>query len=63
MRRSLTANSQQLNFSDEPREQNSVVNASTEENFSTAAELFDAHPESLEDIFDSELEAGLTGSF
>ena len=34
----------------------STTNVSTKDSFSTAAELFDAHPESLDEVFDFELE-------
>ena len=38
-----------------------AANVSTKEPFSTAAELFDAHPESLDDVFDFEFEETFAG--
>ena len=42
-------------------EQHPVTNVSTNDSFSTAAALFDAHPESLDEIFDFELDDSLAG--
>ena len=46
-RRSLTGSAEQIDSSYETREQYPVASVSTENSISTAAELFDAHPESL----------------
>ena len=57
----LTANPQSPNFSYESREQHPSPAVPTEESFSTAAELFDSHPESLDQVFSSILEETFAG--
>ena len=42
-------------------EQHPVTDVSTDDSFSNAAALFDAHPESLDEIFDFELDDSLAG--
>ena len=61
-RRPLAWNAERLDSSAELRD--SLVkppsaNVSTEDSFLTAAELFDAHPESLDEVFDFEFEETL----
>jgi len=55
-RRSLTENTERLDISQDSHNKPSAANLSTEKSFSTAAELFDARPESLDGIFDFQLE-------
>ena len=63
-RHSFAPNAEQISFSLGLRESlvtRPSANVSTAVSFSTAAELFDAHPESLGDVFDLELEGSLEG--
>ena len=58
-RRSLRGSGEPIEFSVESVKQLSSINVGQEEqkdSFSTAAELFDDHPESLEGVFDFEIE-------
>ena len=52
LRRSLTPNANRLDLQLESLDEKSGANDSTEVAFSTAAELFDADPESLDEVFD-----------
>ena len=60
-RRTLKGNAEQLVSSYESRAANLITNVPAEESFSTAAELFDAHPESLNGVFDFEVDEALAG--
>ena len=69
-RRPLVGSAERLDFSPKLRDSlelcDSLVkppsaNVSIEDSFSTAAELFDAHPESLNGVFDFELEETFAG--
>ena len=55
-RRSLQGSAASFELSSESRRQYRSPKVSTEKSFTTAAELFDAHPESLDDVFDFEVE-------
>ena len=55
-RRFLALDLERPDYSDDSRDTHSTVNGSSERSFSTAADLFDAHPESLDDVFDFQLE-------
>ena len=57
----LTGNAESVDFSLEPSDTHSTAKVVIEESFSTAAELFDAHPESLDEVFDFEIESTLQG--
>ena len=63
-RRFLASNVGRPDLSGESRElgeKRSLDNASNEQTFSTAAELFDAHPESLDEVFDFEFQESFVG--
>ena len=60
-RRSLPRSADQIDSFYEMRKQNPVTNAWTENSFSTAAELFDAHPETLDEVFEFQFEETLAG--
>ena len=60
-RRSLKGSAESLDFSYESRDQHPSTRVSTADSYSSAAELFDAHPESLDDVFDFEIEETLVG--
>ena len=60
-RRSLALNAERQDLSLGFRETRSATNSSTLDSFSTAAELFDAHPETLDEIFDFQFEEPLAG--
>ena len=50
--RPLVLTAQDLGFTDKSREEFATAHLPTEESFSTIADLFDAHPESLDEVFD-----------
>ena len=58
---SLKGSAERIEFSNETSGQLPSVNVSQENFFSSAAELFDAHPESLDDVFDFEFAEILAG--
>ena len=60
-RRSLARNAQSSGSVRESRDVYPSTNVSTEDSFSTAAELFDANPESLDGVFDFEFEEAVAG--
>ena len=59
--RSLQGSAERINGSSESLGQYPSANVATAESFSTAADLFDAHPESLDDVFDFEAEEVFAG--
>ena len=59
--RSRTQNSESLNTQNELQDAFPTNQVSMETSFSTAAELFDAHPESLDELYDFQLEEDLIG--
>ena len=59
--RPLIQRSQSSDFSYELLERHPAATVPVEVAFSTAAELFDAHPESLDEVFDLELEVTFAG--
>ena len=59
--RSLQGSAERINGSPESLDQYPLANASSAESFSTAADLFDAHPESLDVVFDFEVEKVFAG--
>ena len=61
--RLLTQNSVNLDAQDEVHDAYPTNEVSAESSFSTAAELFDAHPESLDELFNFQLEEDLLGLF
>ena len=60
-RSSLTGFAERVDFSNDSRDHQLSGEASTEPTFATAAELFDAHPESLDEVFDIEFDDALAG--
>ena len=60
-RRFLTGGAEQIDLSYETREQFTSGTVSTERSFLTSADLFDAHPESLDNVFDFGLEETFAG--
>ena len=58
-RRSLAENTDRPDFAHESRNQRRLASDSVERSFSTAAELFDADPESMNEVFDSQFEETL----
>ena len=59
----LTQNSDNLEAQNEVHDAYPTNDFSVESSFSTAAELFDAHPESLDELFNFQLEEDLLGLF
>ena len=60
-RRSLEISSERIDLPSGSLDVHSSVNVSQEDSVSTTAEFFDAHPETLDDVFDFELEEMLAG--
>ena len=60
-RHSLRGNAERFDFMQKLRNTRPVASVPTEESISTAAELFDAHPESLDGVFDFEFEDTFAG--
>ena len=60
-RRSLVGNAERIDLPRESSDTRRWTSVSPAGSFSTAAELFDAHPESLDDVFDFEPEETLAG--
>ena len=60
-RSSLKGNTERIELSDASRVTVSTAFVATEKSFSTAAELFDANPESLDEVFDFEFQESVVG--
>ena len=62
-RRSLKTSSERIDLPSESLDVHSPVNVSQEDSVSIAADFFDAHPETLDEVFDFEAEEMLAGLF
>ena len=60
-RAALTGFAERVDLSNDSRDQQLPGKVVTERSFETAAELFDAHPESLDDVFDFEFDDASAG--